>query len=165
MATVLERFRSKGQDTAVAAEDHYRSRKVRAMANEAGQGIGVDGGLPHRQSRQAFGVLCLLAAMLIVPAALTLSRVEHPGIVNNRFGQPDALRLHLEPAVHCAGGRAGQLDCSPGGAALPAPGFWRTLAVLVPMGFVLDLAFGSAFFVFPNGLLGNVMSGLGEEKH
>src|SRR5439155_4656955 len=32
----------------------------------------------------------------------------------------------------------------------PRKAFWRTLAVLTPLGFVLDLLFGDAFFVFPN---------------
>ena len=32
----------------------------------------------------------------------------------------------------------------------PRKAFWRTLAVLAPLGFLLDLLFGNAFFVFPN---------------
>jgi hypothetical protein len=32
----------------------------------------------------------------------------------------------------------------------PRKAFWRTIAVLTPVGFLLDLLFGNAFFVFPN---------------
>ena len=32
----------------------------------------------------------------------------------------------------------------------PRKAFWRTLAVLTPLGFALDLLFGNAFFIFPN---------------
>jgi hypothetical protein len=32
----------------------------------------------------------------------------------------------------------------------PRKAFWRTIAVLTPLGFVLDLLFGNAFFIFPN---------------
>lgn len=58
------------------------------MANEAERGIGEGGRPLRRQSRQAFWVLCLLAAMLIVPAALTLTRVEHPGVLSVASDNP-----------------------------------------------------------------------------
>jgi len=32
----------------------------------------------------------------------------------------------------------------------PRKAFWRTIAVLTPVGFLLDLLFGNAFFVFSN---------------
>jgi len=32
----------------------------------------------------------------------------------------------------------------------PRKAFWRTIAVLTPVGFVLDLLFGNTFFIFPN---------------
>src|SRR4030095_6242445 len=34
----------------------------------------------------------------------------------------------------------------------PRAAFWRTIAVLAPLGVLLDLLFGNAFFVFPNKL-------------
>jgi hypothetical protein len=34
------------------------------------------------------GLLCLLAAMLIVPAGLTLSSVEHPGVLSFASDNP-----------------------------------------------------------------------------
>jgi hypothetical protein len=120
------------------------------MANEAGQGSEeVD--RPRRRSTQAFWVLCLLAAMLIVPAALTLSRVEHPGILNissdnpTPYGYTWSLLLFIVPVAVLGGWLARRPELH-----FPRRAFWRTLAVLVPLGFVLDLAFGNAFFVFPN---------------
>lgn len=32
----------------------------------------------------------------------------------------------------------------------PRKAFWRTIGVLTPLGFLLDLLFGNAFFIFPN---------------
>ena len=121
------------------------------MAQEAGQGIGEDGRRPRRQSRQAFWVLCLLAAMLIVPAALTLSRVEHPGVLSiasdnpTPYGYTWSLLLFIVPVAVLGGWFARRAELR-----FPRQAFWRTLAVLVPLGFILDLAFGNAFFVFPN---------------
>ena len=121
------------------------------MAKEAGQGIGEAGGLPRGHSGQAFWVLCLLAAMLIVPAALTLSRVEHPGVLSiasdnpTPYGYTWSLLLFIVPVAVLGGWFARRAELH-----FPRQAFWRTLAVLVPLGFILDLAFGNAFFVFPN---------------
>ncbi len=121
------------------------------MAKEAGQEIGEAGGLPRRHSGQAFWVLCLLAAMLIVPAALTLSRVEHPGVLSIVSDNPTphgytwSLLLFIVPVAVLGSWFARRAELH-----FPRQAFWRTLAVLVPLGFILDLAFGNAFFVFPN---------------
>ncbi|HYP67823.1 MAG TPA: hypothetical protein VEP67_06155 [Thiobacillaceae bacterium] len=118
------------------------------MANEAGH---EGGGPPRRRSRQAFWVLCLLAAMLIVPAALTLSSVEHPGVLRiasdnpTPYGYTWSLLLFIVPVAVLGGWFARRPELH-----FPRRAFWRTLAVLVPLGFFLDLAFGNAFFVFPN---------------
>lgn len=121
------------------------------MASDAEQDPRAGEGPGQGHAGGAFRVLCLLAAMLIVPAALTLSRVEHPGVLSipsdnpTPYGYTWSLLLFLVP-VGVLGGwfaRRPQLQ-------FPRRAFWRTLAVLVPLGFILDLAFGNAFFVFPN---------------
>ncbi len=106
---------------------------------------------PRWPSPQAFLVLCLLAAMLIVPTALTLSSVEHPGVLNvpsdnpTPYGYTWSLLLFIVPVAVLGGWFARMPELR-----FPRRAFWRTLAVLVPLGFVLDLAFGNAFFVFTN---------------
>jgi hypothetical protein len=121
------------------------------MANEAGQDIGERGKPPRPQPRQAFWVLCLLAIMLIVPAVLTLTSVEHPGVLSiasddpTPFGYTWSLLLFIVPAAVLGAWFARRPELH-----FPRQAFWRTLAILVPLGFFLDLAFGNAFFVFPN---------------
>jgi hypothetical protein len=121
------------------------------MANEAGQGNGEGDKSPRQQAGQAFWVLCLLAAMLILPAALTLTRVEHPGMLSiasdnpTPYGYTWSLLLFIVPVAVLGGWFARRPELH-----FPRQAFWRTLAVLVPLGFFLDLAFGNAFFVFPN---------------
>lgn len=122
------------------------------MANEVGQRMGGGSEAPRKRSRQAaFWVLCLLAAMLIVPAALTLTRVEHPGVFfiasdnPTPYGYTWSLLLFIVPVVVLGAWFASRPKLH-----FPRQAFWRTLAVLVPLGFFLDLAFGNAFFIFPN---------------
>jgi hypothetical protein len=121
------------------------------MVNEAGQDNAEGGKSARRQAGQAFRVLCLLAAMLIVPAALTLTRVEHPGVLSiasanpTPYGYTWSLLLFIVPVAVLGGWFARRRELH-----FPRLAFWRTLGVLVPLGFVLDLAFGNAFFVFSN---------------
>ncbi len=121
------------------------------MANEESQGIGEGASPPRRRSRQAFRVLFLLAAMLIVPTALTLSSVEHPGVLSiasdnpTPYGYTRSLLLFIVPVAVLGGWFARRPELH-----FPRQAYWRTLALLVPLGFFLDLAFGNAFFVFPN---------------
>ncbi|HRF73522.1 MAG TPA: lycopene cyclase domain-containing protein [Accumulibacter sp.] len=102
-------------------------------------------------SGQPYRVPVLLAAMLIVPTALTLSSVEHPGVLNvasdnpTPYGYTWSLLLFIVPVAVLGGWFARRPALH-----FPRRAFWRTLAVLVPLGFVLDLAFGNAFFVFGN---------------
>lgn len=120
------------------------------MTNDPTRG-GKHGKPRRRPSPQAFLVLCLLAGVLIVPTALTLRSVVDPGVLNvasddpTPYGYTWSLLLFIVPVIVLG------LWLS----RLPAQrfvrrAFWYTLAVLVPLGFVLDLAFGNAFFVFTN---------------
>ena len=93
----------------------------------------------------------LMAALLILPASLTLRTVRHPGALQLDSLNPTpggytwSLLLFIVPLVALAVWFARRTDLD-----LVRKAFWRTLAVLVPLGFMLDLVFGNAFFTFPN---------------
>src|SRR3954471_10492989 len=105
------------------------------------------------QERRAFYVIFAIAAALIVPAALTLRTVVHPVVLQPTSDNPTplgytwSLLLFIIPigALGC------WFACRPD-LQFPRKAFWRTIAVLTPLGFLLDLLFGNAFFVFPNKL-------------
>ncbi len=121
------------------------------MSHGGEHGSGDTGRPGQWQSLKAFMVLVLLAAMLIVPAALTLSSVEHPGVLSvpsdnpTPYGYTWSLLLFIVPVAVLGGWFARMPTLR-----FPRRAFWRTLLALVPLGFVLDLAFGNAFFVFTN---------------
>jgi hypothetical protein len=87
---------------------------------------------------RSFQVVFAIAALLVIPATLTLRHVA-------RFGYTWSLTLFLIPIAGLAWWFASRPDLK-----FPRAAFWRTIAVLAPLGFVLDLLFGNAFFVFPN---------------
>jgi hypothetical protein len=91
-----------------------------------------------RQTREAFQVVFVIAALLVIPAALTLRHVA-------RFGYTWSLSLFIIPIAGLGWWFARRPDLK-----FPRAAFWRTIAVLAPLGFLLDLLFGNAFFVFPN---------------
>lgn len=104
-----------------------------------------------QQPRQAFRVVFLMVALLVLPAALTLRAVRHPGVLQNDSPDPTplgytwSLLLFILPLTALAVWLARRPDLT-----LARKAFWRTLAVLTPTGFVLDLLFGNRFFTFPN---------------
>ncbi|MGZ5504618.1 MAG: lycopene cyclase domain-containing protein [Chthoniobacterales bacterium] len=87
---------------------------------------------------RSFQVVFAIAALLVIPAALTLRYIA-------RFGYTWSLSLFLIPIAGLAWWFARRTDLQ-----FPRAAFWRTIAVLAPLGFLLDLLFGNAFFVFPN---------------
>lgn len=99
----------------------------------------------------AFRIVWLMVALVVLPAALTLRTVLHPGTLRvdaenpTPLGYTWSLSLFLVPLVVLAGWFATRPDL-----VLARRAFWRTLAVLVPVGVGLDLLFGNAFFTFPN---------------
>ena len=103
------------------------------------------------QERRAFYVVFLIAAVLVVSAALALRTVIHPVILQSTSDNPTplgytwSLLLFVIPI-----GALGWWFASRPDLQFPRKAFWRTLAVLTPLGFVLDLLFGNAFFIFPN---------------
>lgn len=115
---------------------------LRAPATDADQ---------QRQPRQAFRVVFLMAGLLILPAALTLRTVLHPGALQIKSPNPTplgytwSLLLFLIPlaALGVWFARRPVLDSV-------RKSFWLTIAVLAPLGIGLDLLFGNTFFTFPN---------------
>jgi hypothetical protein len=105
------------------------------------------------QERRAFYVVFAIAAALIIPAALTLRTVVHPVVLQATSDNPTplgytwSLLLFIIPI-----GALGWWFGSRPDLQFPRKAFWRTIAVLTPLGFLLDLLFGNAFFVFPNKL-------------
>src|SRR5262245_32862195 len=103
------------------------------------------------QERRAFLVIFAISAALVIPAALTLRTVIHPVILQATSDNPTplgytwSLLLFIIPIAALGWWFACRPDLL-----FPLKAFWRTIAVLTPLGFLLDLLFGNAFFVFPN---------------
>lgn len=104
-----------------------------------------------RERAKSFYVVFAIAAALIVPAAIALRSVIHPVLLQatsdnpTPFGYTWSLALFIVPI----GVLAWWFVCRPD-LKFPRQAFWRTIAVLTPLGFALDLLFGNAFFIFPN---------------
>ena len=104
-----------------------------------------------RESRQPFQVVLAIAALLIIAGTLTLRTVAHPAFLQPSSDNPTplgytwSLLLFIIPIAALAWWFASRPDLK-----FPRAAFWRTIAVLAPVGFLLDLLFGNAFFVFPN---------------
>jgi hypothetical protein len=106
---------------------------------------------PQRKPKQAFQVVFLIAALLILPAAITLRTVVHPGVLQLSSDNPTprgytwSLLLFIIPIAALSWWFARRPNL-----ALARKAFWRTIAILAPAGFLLDLLFGNAFFTFLN---------------
>src|SRR5213596_3136654 len=107
--------------------------------------------LPRRPQLAAFQVVFVILGLLVLPAALTLQTVQHPGRLEitstnpTPLGYTVSLLFFLVPAAALLGWLRQRHDL-----ALQRRACGRTLAVLAPLGFLLDLLFGNAFFTFPN---------------
>src|SRR5438094_5466729 len=104
-----------------------------------------------RESAKPFYVVFAIAAALVVPAAITLRAAIHPVILQPTSDNPTplgytwSLLLFVIPIAALGWWFACRPDLQ-----FPSKAFWRTIAVLAPLGFLLDLLFGNAFFIFPN---------------
>ena len=118
------------------------------------------------QERRAFLVIFAIAAAIVIPAGLTLRTVVHPVILQatsdnpTPFGYTWSLLLFIIPIGALGWWFARRPDLQ-----FPRKAFWRTLAVLTPLGFALDLLFGNAFFVFPNESATLGWKGYGRAAH
>ena len=103
------------------------------------------------RERRAFYVVFAIAAALVVPAAIALRTVIHPVILQATSDNPTplgyawSLLLFIIPIAVLGWWFACRPDLQ-----FPRKAFWRTIAVLTPIGFLLDLLFGNIFFIFPN---------------
>jgi len=104
-----------------------------------------------RERAKSFYVIFVIAAALIVPAAIALRTVVHPAILQATSNNPTPLGYTWSLALFIIpiGVLAWWFGCRPD-LKFPRKAFWRTLAVLAPLGFALDLLFGNAFFIFTN---------------
>src|SRR3989440_6524409 len=104
-----------------------------------------------RERAKSFYVIFAIAAALIAPAAIALRTVVHPGILQATSDNPTPLGYTWSLALFIIpiGVLAWWFDCRPD-LKFPRKAFWRTIAVLAPLGFALDLLFGNAFFIFAN---------------
>jgi hypothetical protein len=93
-----------------------------------------------------------MLAMLVIPAALTLHSVSVPGRLEvgadaSPHGYTWSLLLFIVPIL------AITLWFLPSeGLEIPQRAFWRTIGILVPLGWLLDILFARWFFCFPNPL-------------
>ncbi len=105
----------------------------------------------QRERKQAFQVVIVIAGVLILPAVLTLRTVVQPGVLEIASENPTpagytwSLLLFIIPIAALSAWFARRTDLG-----LARKSFWRTIAVLAPVGFLLDLLFGNAFFTFLN---------------
>ena len=98
----------------------------------------------------AWLVLSMLG-MIAVPAAITLHTVRVPAIVKvpssnpTPYGYTCSLLLFVVPIVVIAGWFLPNENVR-----ISKRAFWRTMSILVPIGFGLDFFLAHRFFVFPN---------------
>jgi hypothetical protein len=97
------------------------------------------------------GIVVAMLAMIVIPAAITLHTVRIPGpliVVNQSstpYGYTWSLLLFIIPSVVIAGWLL------PGEKLhVPKRAFLWTLAILVPLGCLLDFVFAQWFFDYPN---------------
>jgi hypothetical protein len=70
----------------------------------------------QRKPKEAFQVVFLIAALLIVPAAVTLHTVAHPGVLRGHIGKSDAVGLQRQSSVVPGPARGARvLVCAPQG--------------------------------------------------
>ena len=98
----------------------------------------------------AAGIVIGMLAMLAIPAAITLHSITLPGTLQV---QPDAsphgytwsLLLFIIPILVI-----GLWFLPSEGLEIPQRAFWRTIGILAPLGFLLDIIFAQWFFTYPN---------------
>ena len=96
-------------------------------------------------------IVVAMVGMVAVPAAVTLLTVKSAGTLQISSPNPTphgytwSLLLFIVPIVVI-----GFWFLPAEGVEIPRRAFWRTIAVLVPLGFGLDFFFAHRFFVFPN---------------
>ena len=108
----------------------------------------------HRGSpspRLSAWIVLAMLAMIAVPAGITLHTVHDPAFLQipsanpTPYGYSWSLLLFVVPIVVI-----GWWFLPSEGLRIPQRAFWRTIWILVPLGFGLDFFFANRFFVYPN---------------
>jgi len=92
-----------------------------------------------------------MLAMIVIPTAITLQTIHAPAPLmpvnqnSTPHGYTVSLLLFIFPIVFIAG-----WFLPSEGLRIPQRAFWWTLAILVPLGFMLDFFFAQWFFYYPN---------------
>jgi hypothetical protein len=102
-----------------------------------------------QERAKSFYVVFAIAAALVVPAAMALRTVIHPALLQATSDNPTPLGYTWSLALFIVpiGALAWWFACRPD-LTFPRKAFWRTIALLTPLGFALDLLLGNAFFIF-----------------
>src|SRR3984957_9373691 len=106
-------------------------------------------GLPSPQV--CAGIVVAMLAMIVIPAAITLGTVQHPAPLqpvdqgSTPHGYTFSLLLFIIPSAVI-----GVWFVPREGLHIPRRAFCWTLAILVPLGFLLDFVFARWFFEYPN---------------
>ncbi len=92
-----------------------------------------------------------MLAMVVVPAGITLHTVRIPAVVSidnpnpTPYGYTWSILLFVVPILV-----VGAWLLRSERVRIPRRAFWRTIGMLTPVGFGLDIFFASRFFVYPN---------------
>jgi len=106
---------------------------------------------PRPDHRIGPGIVLAMLAMLVVPAAITLNTVRRPAtlVVSDAnptpYGYTLSLLLFFVPILVIAFWLVPNEEVR-----LPKRAFWRTIAILAPIGFGLDFFFARRLFTFAN---------------
>jgi hypothetical protein len=101
--------------------------------------------------RLSVWIVFVMLAMIAIPAAIALHTVHIPGTLQISAPNPSphgytwSLLLFVVPIL-----TIGLWFIPSEGLDIPQRAFWRTLAILVPVGCALDFFFAHCFFIFPN---------------
>jgi hypothetical protein len=106
--------------------------------------------LQRTSPAKAASVVFAMLAMLVVPAIFTLRSVSIPAKLTlasnpSPHGYTWSLLLFIVPIL-----MIGFWFLPSEGLDIPRRAFWRTIAILVPIGWLLDIIFARWFFCFPN---------------
>ena len=98
----------------------------------------------------AVGIVVGMLAMVVIPAIFALRSVSLPGTLTvdpnaSPHGYTWSLLLFIVPILVI-----GVWFLPSEGLEIPQRAFWRTVAILVPAGWALDVIFAHCFFCFPN---------------
>ncbi|HSZ63556.1 MAG TPA: hypothetical protein VK828_17285 [Terriglobales bacterium] len=108
-------------------------------------------GLPSPSVSVCVWIVIAMLAMVVIPATLTLCTVQFsiPLMPVNQNSTPHgytvSLLLFIFPIALIAGWFLPSENLR-----IPQKAFWRTIAILVPLGFLLDFVFAQWFFCYPN---------------